>query len=133
MTPLKVFVSQAWPDRADTAWARGFADALRSHGFDVTEAWDAHDEAARAAVEQGLRQSDVIVSLTDPDGTESPTFYFELGVAAFGNKEFVAVLPEGVQLARLPVHIRQGQSLVQTSPTSTAAALVDRYAARRTA
>src|SRR5688572_26649892 len=114
MSQLKVFVSQAWPETADRVWAEQFATALRRPRVAVVEERSIRDQESRDAAERGRRESDLIVSLLDPDGPESPNFYFEYGVATFGGKAFVAVVPEGVDPERLPVpfhgvqYVRQG-------------------------
>ena len=66
-----------------------------SHGWDVVEEWSAQDQASLEVAEQGLRQSNLIVSLVEPAGPESPNFYFEYGVATFGDKELRRRVSEG--------------------------------------
>ena len=128
MANRKVYVAQAWPERSDPTWARRFAEALRAHEFDVVEEWSSHDQASQAAVEQGLRESELIVLLLEADGAGSPIFYFEYGVALAGDKEFVAVVPADVPPDQLPVPVRGGRYVVKGSPDETAAALVARSA-----
>jgi hypothetical protein len=133
MPRYRVFVSQAWPGLADRAWAERFVASLRSHGWDVVEEWSAQDEASLQAAEQGLRQSNLIVSLVEPEGPESPNFYFEYGVATFGDKEFIAVAPKEIAPERFPASLRDGGYLVKETPAKTAAALVARIGTRRSA
>ena len=135
MDSPKVFVSLARPGDADFDWARRFADALRDRGLEVTEERSIREDDAASieAAERGLRASDLIVSVVDDGGIDSPNFWFEYGVAIAGNKGFVAVLAPGIDLDRLPVPIRGGRFVIKGEPAETAAQVATRYAKRRSA
>ena len=64
----------------------------------MVEEWSVHELESRDAAEQELRASDLIVSLVEPDGPESPNSYFEYGVATMGCKGLVAVTPLTIRL-----------------------------------
>lgn len=74
----KVFISHS---ARDADWARSFAEALKERGVHVW--FDEFDvrpgESLRDALESGLRHSDVLVALLDPES--KPALFFELGAA----------------------------------------------------
>lgn len=130
MPNRKVYVAEAQPDRADLEWAWRFVDALGDHGFDVVTEWSIRDQASLEAAEQGLRESDLVVVLLDPEGNGSPILYFNYGVALAGDKEFVAVLPAGVAPDRLEVPLEDDQYVVRGAPAETAASVAARSMAQ---
>src|SRR5579864_8176140 len=92
----KVFISHS---AGDADWARGFAQALKQRG--VTVWFDEFDvrpgESLRDALESGLRGSDVIVALLDPEYKKAlPGLFFELGAAIGMGKKFVSIVPKGL-------------------------------------
>ena len=122
MSKPSVFISHS---EHDTAWARLFAQALKQRGVDV---WiDDVDvrpgESVREALESGIRGSDVLVTLVDPEHPASPSLFFELGAAIGMGKKVVSVLPKSVAPGSLPLDVRLRRYLVRDSPEQTAEAL----------
>ena len=80
MSSPQVFISYAG---ADVDWARSFAEALQKQ--QITVWFDQFDVAPgqpwREALEAGLRDSDVLVTLVHRDLLKKPALYFELGAA----------------------------------------------------
>ena len=124
----QVFISYAG---ADTEWARSFAKALREHGLNV---WFDQFEIAAGeqwpdALESGLRDSDVFVTLVHPDVVVRPDLFFELGAAIGMNKRVVAIVPKDFDLTQLPSELRLRRYLVRESPEQTADELSEALAA----
>lgn len=117
-----VFISYS---RRDADWARSFAEALRQRGVSVW--FDEFDvrpgESWRDAVESALRNSDVIVSLLDPEYPSKPAMFFELGAAIGMGKKVVPIVPKEVDPSSLPLDLRLRRHLVRDSPEETAAEL----------
>jgi hypothetical protein len=115
----KVFISHS---AGDADWARSFAQALKQRG--VTVWFDEFDvrpgESLRDALEFGLRNSDVVVSLLDPEFPSKPELYFELGAAIGMGKRFVPIVPKEVDPTRLPLDVRLRRYLIRHSPEETA-------------
>jgi nucleoside 2-deoxyribosyltransferase len=128
MADHKVFISYSQPD---LEWARGFADALRQRGvgvwfdqFEITPG-----ENLRDALESGLRQSDVFVTLLNPKESSRPALFFELGAAIAMNKRVVAIVPKDVDAAQFPFELRLRKYLLRDSPEETADELSQALAA----
>ena len=71
-------------------------------------------------VEQGLRESDVIVLLLNPESANRPNVLFELGAAIGLGKRIVPIVPEDADLSQLPGPIRYRRYLLRRSPADTA-------------
>ncbi len=93
MEKQSVFISHS---ARDTDWARSFAQVLKERG--VTVWFDEFDvqlgESLRDALEAGLRNSDVLVTLLDADSSSKPNLFFELGAAIGMGKRVVAMVPK---------------------------------------
>jgi hypothetical protein len=114
-----VFISHS---AHDADWARLFAEALKERGVTV---WiDDIDvrpgESLREALESGMRRSDVLVSLVDPDYPAKPNLFFEIGAAIGMGKKVVSIVPKGLDPNNLPLDVRLRRYLIQDSPEQTA-------------
>jgi hypothetical protein len=114
-----VFISHS---ARDAEWARLFAQALKQRG--VTVRIDDLDvrpgESLRDGLESGLRGSDVLVALVDPEYPAKPNLFFELGAAISMGKKFVSIVPKDLDPKSLPLDVRLRRYLIQDSPEQTA-------------
>jgi hypothetical protein len=119
MDKPQVFISYS---KADSEWARSFAEALKKLGlrvwFDQFEI--GAGESLRDALETGLRDSDVFVTLVERENLQRPNLFFELGAAIGMKKRVVAIVPKDIDPAMLPVELRLRRYLVRDSPQGTA-------------
>jgi len=127
MSKPKVFISYS---HADSDWAREFAQSLSRRGVDV---WLDQSEiqigdSLRDAIEKGLRESDLIVALINPESLKRPALFFELGAALGMGKRIVGVVPKGFDASQLPQSLRLRRYLVKGSPETTADLLVSEAA-----
>jgi hypothetical protein len=74
----------------------------------------------RDALESGMRGSDAIVALVDPEYPTKPDLFFELGAAIGMGKRFLSIVPNTVDPDNLPLDPRLRQYLVRSSPEQTA-------------
>jgi hypothetical protein len=115
----QVFISYS---KADSEWARSFAEALKKLGlrvwFDQFEI--GAGESLRDALETGLRDSDVFVTLVERENLQRPNLFFELGAAIGMKKRVVAIVPKDIDPAMLPAELRLRRYLVRDSPQGTA-------------
>jgi nucleoside 2-deoxyribosyltransferase len=120
----QVFISYSNPD---SDWAKSFADALERRGLrvwlDKSEIQAGEDW--REALESGLRGSDVVVALINPQTSFKANLYFELGAAIGMGKRVVPIVPRELDNSRLPFELRMRRYLVRESPENTAAQLAD--------
>jgi hypothetical protein len=125
MTGPRVFISYS-PTDADRDWVRSFAQSLQRRGARVwlDEFEVAPGDPVREAAEQGLRESDVIVSVISPESVKQPNLYFEIGAAVGMGKRMVAVIPKDLDAGLLPRPLRMRRYLIQDSPEKTAEALL---------
>jgi nucleoside 2-deoxyribosyltransferase len=119
MPDHKVFISYSHPD---SEWARSFAEALRQRGVPVWfDEFDvAPGESLRDALEAGLRESDIVVTVLNSQNPAKPALFFELGAAIGMNKRVVAIVPKDLDLAHLPFEFRLRKYLLRDSPQETA-------------
>jgi len=119
MDKPQVFISYS---HADSEWARSFAEALKNLGlrvwFDQFEI--GAGESLRDALEAGLRDSDVFVTLVERENLQRPNLFFELGAAIGMKKRVVAIVPKDIDPAQLPIELRLRRYLVRDSPQGTA-------------
>jgi len=125
LNKAKIFVSYSLPD---SGWVEVFARGLRERGFDVWLGTNAvgPGEMLQAATVRNLRESDVVVMLFDAMTLNSPSALFELGAAMAGNKAVVPVIPGDLDLAELPVPLRQVRFVRRDGPDTTAAQVAGR-------
>ena len=114
-----VFISHS---SRDAEWARLFAQALKQRGVTV---WiDDLDvspgESVRDALESGLRRSDVIVALVDPENPAKPNLFFELGAAIGMGKRVLSIVPRDLDPNSIPLDLRLRRYLIRDSPEYTA-------------
>jgi hypothetical protein len=128
MDNRQIFISYS---SADADWARSFAEALKQRGekvwfdqFDISPG-----ESLRDALEEGLRGSDVFVTLVESDSLKKPNLFFELGAAIGMRKRVVAIVPKDIDPAQLPIELRLRRYLVRNSPEGTAEELSNALAA----
>jgi hypothetical protein len=114
-----VFISHT---AQDAEWARSFAAALKQRGVSVW--FDEFDvrpgESLRNAMESGLRNSDVLVTLLDLEAPPKPNVFFELGAAIGMGKRVVPIVPKGADPSALPLDFRLRRYLVRGTPEHTA-------------
>jgi nucleoside 2-deoxyribosyltransferase len=120
----QVFISHS---NADSEWVKLFADALKRHGIRVwlDQSQIKAGESLWEALEAGLRESDVLVALIDPQTSFRPNLYFELGAAIGMGKRVVPIVPRGLDNSKLPLELRIRRYLVRESPENTAEQLAD--------
>ena len=83
--------------------------------------FDVHPgESLREALESGLRGSDVLVALLDPERPAKPALFFELGAAIGMGKKVVTIVRKGLDPSHLPLDVRLRRYLVRDSPEHTA-------------
>jgi hypothetical protein len=133
MPPSKVFVSHIASSPAEARWVQAFSNALRSRGLDVFEQVMDEQDLPVDIVGQALRESDLIVMVMSATTLEAPEFLFELGVAIVGDKQIFAAIPHEVQPDSLAIPFLRQRSIVRTTPSSTAEALLARLPRSRAA
>jgi hypothetical protein len=110
-----VFLSYSSKDKP---WVSEFASALRAGGvkawFDVADL--APGERWQEKIQEALRESSTLIVILSPNSIDSPWTFFELGAAVADNKRIIPVLLEDVDLARVPIALRQFQALRERSP-----------------
>ena len=77
-------------------------------------------ESVRDALESGLRRSDVIVALVDPEHPAKPNLFFELGAAIGMGKRVVSIVPRDLDPNSIPLDVRLRRYLIRDSPEHTA-------------
>src|SRR4051812_25190644 len=119
MEKRQVFISHS---ARDAEWARSFAKALKERGVTVWfDEFDVQPGASlRDALETGLRSSDVLVALYDPDTESRPNLFFELGAAIGMGKRIVPIIPKGLDPSALPLDVRLRRYLLRETPDQTA-------------
>jgi predicted nucleotide-binding protein len=119
MVRPSVFISHS---ERDADWARLFAEALKQRGVTVwIDDLDVRPgESLRDALESGMRGSEVLVALVDPERPGNPNLYFELGAAIGMGKRLVSVVPKDMDPVNLPLDLRLRRYLVRHSPEQTA-------------
>lgn len=118
MDKPRVYISHS---ALDADWARSFAQALKQRGMNVWFDEDVHPgESIREALEAGLRGSDVVVALLDPEYPAKPNLFFELGAAIGMGKKFVSIVPKDMDPSNLPLDVRLRRYLIRDSPEHTA-------------
>ena len=119
MEKPRVFISHS---ARDADWARSFAQALKQRGVSVW--FDEFDvrpgESLPAALESGLRGSDVVVALLDSEYPAKPALFFELGAAIGMGKKFVSIVPKDLDPHNLPLDVGLRRYLIRDSPEQTA-------------
>ena len=121
MAKRDVFISYPHDD-IDHEWMVEFVERLRQYGFTVwldTEEIQAGDFIGDA-IEDGLRNSDLIVVILGQEGARSPGFFFELGAAVGMGKRVIPIVPADLDPGKLPGPIRFKLSLPRQSPGETA-------------
>jgi nucleoside 2-deoxyribosyltransferase len=123
MAKPRVFVSYS---HKEAAWAKEFAQALSQRGLQVwiDQLAVKAGESIGEAVEKGLRESDIFVTLIDPSTLSSPSLFFELGAAIGMDKRVVAIVPEDLDPSQLPLPLRARRFLIKRAPEATAGELL---------
>jgi hypothetical protein len=118
-SPYDVFISYSSPDRD---WARTFAAALRSEGvnawFDQTQLEPG--ERWQERIQEALRESRTLLLILSKSTVRGPWMFFELGAAVAGKKRVIPVIAGDVDVAEVPVPVRQYQFLNEPSPERAA-------------
>lgn len=123
MTKPRIFISHAG---ADPDWVRAFAKSLKALGALVwLDDWEVQaGEPLGDAIEQALRDSEVIAFILTAETAQRPNFLFELGAAVGMGKRVVPVVPKDFEAARLPHPLRIRKFLLRGSPEETAKRLL---------
>lgn len=115
----RVFISHS---AQDADWARSFAQSLKERGVNVW--FDEFDvqpgESLREAVEAGLRNSDVIVTLLGAEPPSRANVFFELGAAIGMGKKVVPIVSRDIDPRLVPLDLRRRRYLVRDTPEQTA-------------
>jgi len=119
MDKPRVFISYS---HADSDWARSFAEALKNRGLRVW--FDQFEippgETLQDAAGDALRDSEVFVTLVQPETLKQANLFFELGAAIGLQKRVVAVVPRDLDPSELPIELRRRRYLLRHSPQETA-------------
>lgn len=123
MAKPRIFVSYS---HKEADWAKEFAQALSQRGLQVwiDQLAVKAGESIGEAVEKGLRESDIFVTLIDPSTLSSPSLFFELGAAIGMDKRVVAIVPEDLDPSQLPLPLRARRFLIKRAPEATASELL---------
>ena len=123
MAKPRIFVSYS---HKEADWAKEFAQALSRRGLQVwiDQLAVKAGESIREAIEKGLRESDIFVTLIDPNTLSSPSLFFELGAAIGMGKRVVAIVPEDFDPSQLPLPLRARRFLIKRAPEATAGELL---------
>ena len=121
----QIFISYSHSD-ADREWIKAFAESLQRGGFTVwLDEWSVRaGESLPESIEDGLRSSDIIVSLITRQSVKQPSLFFELGAAVSMGKRVVAIVSKDVEYSQLPQSLRTRKFLRQSSPEATAKELL---------
>src|SRR5947208_14237669 len=108
MAKPRVFVSYS---HKEAAWAKEFAQALSQRGLEVwiDQLAVQAGESIREAVEKGLGESDIFVTLIDPSTLSFPSLFLRLGPAIGLGMRPRAVVPEEFDSYELPLPLRTRQ------------------------
>lgn len=114
-TPSQVFISYSHEDKS---WVSEFVSALRTGGVDP---WFADVELAPGdrwadKIQDALRASDTLIVVLSPNHLTSRWVFFELGAAIADKKRIVPVLAANLDIAQIPIPLRQFQVLRANSP-----------------
>jgi|SRR5882724_6293172 len=128
MSQRRIFISHS---RADRDWVRAFAESLKAQGVQVwlDDLQIQPGERLEDAIEEGLRNSDVVAFVITSDNVRGPNLLFELGAAIGMGKRAVPIVSKDVETSDLPYPLRVRQFLLRESPEETAKKLVKETAA----
>jgi hypothetical protein len=117
-----VFLSHS---TSDTLWSRRFASRLRQHhGLGVFAHWTS-DGIPEGVLKQGLRDSASVVVVCDASSPSSAWIRFEVGAAVALGKSMVPVVAADIAPALLPPPLRSLPPVPMTTPSETAARIVE--------
>ncbi len=123
MTEHKVFISYT---NSDWEWARHFAVSLGETGLRVSPEFDNPPGGTwQDAMEESLRDSDVIAVLVHPDILDRPQLYFEIGAALALRKTIIPIVPRELDLCEIPLLLRRKRTMTRESPAETAREFAD--------
>jgi TIR domain len=124
----RIFISHS---RADRDWVRAFAESLKAQGVQVwlDDMQIQPGERLEDAIEEGLRNSDIVAFVITSDNVRGPNLLFELGAAIGMGKRAVPIVSKDVETSDLPYPLRVRQFLLRESPEETAKKLVKETAA----
>jgi hypothetical protein len=128
MKERRIFISHA---RADREWVRAFAESLKAQGVQV---WLDNLQVSAGgrleqAIEQGLRDSDVVAFIITSDNIRGPNLLFELGAAIGMGERAVPIVSKDVETSELPYPLQVRRFLPRESPQETARKLLAETAA----
>ena len=128
MSQRRIFISHS---RADRDWVRAFAESLKAQGVQVwlDDLQIQPGDRLEDAIEEGLRNSDVVAFVITSDNVRGPNLLFELGAAIGMGKRAVPIVSKDVETSELPYPLRVRQFLLRESPEETAKKLVKETAA----
>ena len=119
MSQRSIFISHA---RTDRDWVRAFAESLKAGGVQVwlDELQIPVGKRLEEAVEQGLRDSDVVAFVITSDNVRDPNLLFELGATVGMGKRAVPIVSKDMKTSELPYPLGVRRSLMRESPQETA-------------
>nr|VFK26982.1 MAG: TIR domain-containing protein [Candidatus Kentron sp. MB]VFK31243.1 MAG: TIR domain-containing protein [Candidatus Kentron sp. MB]VFK75414.1 MAG: TIR domain-containing protein [Candidatus Kentron sp. MB] len=101
----------------DLPWVSEFASALKTDGV---KAWFDADIAPgdnlQEKLQEALRESGTLVIVFSRNNLKSPWMFFELGAALADKKRIIPILPDDMEITRVPKALWQLQSLRKNSP-----------------
>jgi hypothetical protein len=102
---------------------------LRGHTVWLDELQLKAGEPSVEAIEEGLRDSDVVAFVITPENVRGPNLFFELGATLGMGKLAVPIVSREVETSQLPYPLRVRQFLPRESPEETATKLLTQTAA----
>ncbi len=135
MSKPKIFISYSHGGGVDTDWVRAFAKSLTAQGAQVwLDEWEVQaGEPLSDAIEQALRESEVVAFVLTPQTVQRPNLLFELGAAVGMGKRVVPIAAKDFDATGLPHPLRIRKFLLQGSPAETAKRLLAQTAAEAAA
>lgn len=129
MNEPKVYISYA---HDDSEWVHKFAAALREHGVQVwLDDWAIRPgDSIAEAIEDGLRSSDVIVSILTPANARHPNVLFDLGVALASGKTLIPIISADIDNSLILSPFRARRAVVKGEPDVAAREVAEALKAR---
>jgi DeoR/GlpR family transcriptional regulator of sugar metabolism len=128
MPSTKIFIAYSHLE-SNESWVESFSNALKKEGLSV---WLDKNEIRpgdniATAIEEGIRNSDMIVAILDRSNLNRPNTSFEIGAAIAMGKDVVAIVPSDMSITELPSPLRSRRCLAMLSPEETAMLLSKRH------
>lgn len=118
MTSDLVFLSHR-PEGTSASWADRFSSELAHRGVSVWKDRPAVDDPFESRLE-GIRSSDLILFLVDPETMESPWALAELGAVIASRKPIIPIVPATLAKEQVPGPLRRRDAIPMGTPEETA-------------